>query len=233
MIAKFAEAIRLLRMNLFLFSSIILTVWLPGNVLVDYLAAYVYPEDDGFRSIRLNMYIDAIFAPISVAALIHALSKLKHGERPRYLESMAVGLRNWGRLAIVRLLAGLLIALGLIALVVPGVVLLVRYALLDAVVVLEGAGTDKARRRSAELTAGTRWQIFWAGLLFYAGFLLFTYLIYLPVKLVPDSWPVLGLMTIGVALDCVLDVTSAIMQIALFLYYWQAVHRPETAGTSP
>jgi len=224
MLAKFAEAIRLLSKNLVLFSSIIFTVWLPGNVLVNYLAYYVYPEDEGLRTIRITMFIEAIFGPIYVAAMIHALSKLKEGERPRYLDAMAVGFRNWGRLFVAQLLAGLLIGLGFIALVVPGVVLLVRYALLDEVVVLEGAGTDRARRRSTELTTGVRWQIFWAGLLFSAGFLLISYLSSLPMDLLLERWPLSGTMAAEVALDCVLDVTYAIMQIVMFLYYWQAVH---------
>jgi len=47
---------------------------------------------------------------------------------------------------------------------------------------------------------------------------------HLPVNLLPESWPLLGVMATGVALDCVLDVTFAIIQIVLFLYYWQAVH---------
>ena len=86
-------------------------------------------------------------------------------------------------------------------------------------------GTDEARRRSAELTAGSRWQIFWAGRTFETGFLLIAYLIYIRVDFFPESWPSLGTAAIGVALDCVLDVTNAIINIVMFLYYWQGVHR--------
>jgi len=225
MLAKFAEAIGLLCKNLFLFSSIILTVWLPGNVLGIYLAYYVYPEAQGLQSIWIKGCTEAIFGPIYIAAMIHALSKRKEGERPRYFDAMAVGFRNWGRLFVAQLLAGLLIGIGFVALFVPGVILLVRYALLDEVVVLEGTGTDRARRRSTELTTGIRWQIFWAGLLFSAGFLLISYLVYLPVDFLLERWPLLCTMATEVALDCVLDVTYAIIQIVMFLYYWQAVHQ--------
>ena len=46
MISKFAEAIELLVMNFVLFSAIILTVWLPGNLLVNYLVFNVLTEDE-------------------------------------------------------------------------------------------------------------------------------------------------------------------------------------------
>ena len=98
MLRKLAEATRLLCTNLGLFSAIILTVWLPGNVLANYLAFYVYTDDELSRTMRFTNMFEGIFGPIYVAAMIHALSKIKGGQRPRYLESMAVGFRNWGRL---------------------------------------------------------------------------------------------------------------------------------------
>ncbi len=221
MFTKLAEATRLLCTNLGLFSAIILTVWLPGNVLANYLAFYVYTEDEISRMMRFTSVFEGIFGPIYVAAMIHALSRIKGGQRPRYFESMAVGFRNWGRLFVVRLLANLLIVLGLIALIVPGIVLSVRYALLDSVVVIEGAGADEARRRSTELTKGIRWQIFWVWILYVVGFILIWFLMYLPVSYFPE----LDTMATGVVMDCLLDVVFAIIQIAMFLYYWQAAHQ--------
>lgn len=113
---------------------------------------------------------------------------------------------------------GLLVALGLVLFIVPGILLIVRYALLDPAVVLEGAGATKARSRSTELTIGVRWQIFWAGLLFFVAFLLFSFLIYLPVGLLPQ----VDTMATWVILDCLLDVAFAMIQIVMFLYYWEA-----------
>jgi len=221
MLAKFAEATRLLCTNLVLFSSIILTVWLPGNVFTNYLAYYANAGDDGLRSIGINSCIGLVFEPICIGALIYALSELKRGQHPRYFEAIAVGFRNWGRLFVAQLLTSLLIGCASIVLIVPGIVLAVRYALLYPVVVLERAGTDKARRRSTELTRGVRWQIFWAGLLFFVAYVPITFLIYVPL----DRFPVLDTMATGVALDCALDIAFAPIQIVMFLYYWQAVER--------
>jgi hypothetical protein len=229
MFAKFGEAFRLLGSNLFLFSAIVLTVWLPASLFTNYLTFYVPSPDDVLRSIRINWFIQVVFDPISAGALIYAFSKRKAGERPGYFESISVGFRKWGRLLIVQLLTGILIGVGFIAFFIPGIMMMVRYALIDSVVVLEGGGADKARRRSTELTRGVRWQIFWAGLLFFAVFVPLAFLIYIPL----DYFEELYTMATGVALDCAVCIAYTPIQIVLFLYYWQAVMRERENAKPP
>ena len=103
---------------------------------------------------------------------------------------------------------------------------MVRYVFIDAVVVLEGVGGDRARRRSAELTRGFRWQIFLAGLIFFVAFTALSFVIRLPY----EQFPALNTMAMDVAADCVLDMSYAIIQIVMFLYYWQAT---EPTGVEP
>ena len=182
MLRKFLEAIWLCSSNFLLIASIILTVWLPGNVLGEYLVWYVPSDDEFTRSFRVTALIEAVFGPIYCGALVYALAHLKEGRRPGYFEAISVGLRTWGRLFSARFFAGLFIALGFVFLVVPGIVLMVRYAFIDAVVVLEGVGGDRARRRSVELTRGLRWQIFCAGLLFFVAFLPLGFAIRVPLS---------------------------------------------------
>lgn len=58
------------------------------------------------------------------------------------------------------LLGGLGIALGLVLLVVPGLVLLTRWALLAPVIVIEGRSAGDSFRRSSELVRGSGWAVF-------------------------------------------------------------------------
>jgi hypothetical protein len=227
MLRKFVEAMRLCGTNFVLIASIILTVWLPGNLLGEYLVWYVPSDDDVARSFRVASLIEGVFGPIYCGALVYVLAQLKDGRRPSYFEAISVGLRNWGRLFSARFFAGLWIMLGLILLVVPGIVLMVRYAFIDAVVVLGGAGGDSARRRSAELTRGFQWQIFFSGLLFFVTFVPLGFAIRVPYE---QFFPALNTMATDVAADCVLDMAYAIFQIVIFLYYWQAT---ESAGVDP
>ena len=227
MLRTYLEAIRLFCTNFALIASIILTVWLPGNLFAEYLIWYVPSDDEFMRSYRVTALIETVFGPIYCGALVYALAQLKDGRRPSYFEAISVGLRTWGRLFSARFFAGLWIVFGLILLVVPGIVLMVRYAFIDAVVVLEGVGGDRARRRSAELTRGFRWQIFLAGLLFFVMFVPLSFAIRVPYE---QFFPALNTMATDVAADCVLDVAYAILQIVIFLYYWQAT---EPAGVEP
>jgi hypothetical protein len=224
MLRNFAEALRLWRTNFALIAAIVLTVWLPGNLLGEYLIWHVPSDDDALRSYRVSAFIEGAFGAIYSAALVYALAQVKKGRRPSYFEAIAVGFRNWGRLFSARFFAGIWILIGLIVFVVPGIVLMVRYAFLDAVVVLERAGGDSARRRSTELTRGFRWQIFLAAFLFFAAFVPLTYLIRVPYE---RFFPALNTMAMDVAVDCALDIVHAIIQIVIFLYYWQATEPPD------
>ena len=68
------------------------------------------------------------------------------------------------------ILAGLAIALGLVLLVVPGLFLLTRWALIPAVIVIEGRRAGESFDRSWQLTSGYGWTVF--------GSLLVAYLLY-------------------------------------------------------
>src|SRR5262249_33276756 len=94
---------------------------------------------------------------------------------------MLEGLAAWGRLFVVRFVINCALALpalgalgiqpsGLRGIAAAGLfltvaivvlVLLVRFAVVDAVVVLEGANVLTAWRRAARLTTGQRWLIVW------------------------------------------------------------------------
>jgi len=220
MLRKLAESVGLLGSNLWLFSLITLTVWLPGNVLINYVAYHVpLTEEQALMApVRMTMWIEGIFGPIYFGATIYALSKLKQGQTVSYAEAIGVGFRNWGALFAARFVAGLIILLGLIAFIIPGIYLSLRYALLDSTVILEGASVSKARQRSAKLTEGRKLQIFGTAMVFYVGATLLSFLIYLPLNFVPQ----LNTMAVAVVIDCILDIGFLVIAIAMFLYYWEA-----------
>ena len=226
MFGKLAEAVRLLGANLWLFSRIALTVWLPGNVLINYVAYYVpLTEEQALMGpARMTMWIEGIFGPIYIGATIYALSKLKQGQAVSYSEAIGVGFRNWGALFAARFVAGLIIMLGLIAFILPGIHLSLRYALLNSTVILEGASVSKARQRSAKLTEGRILPIFGTAMLFYVGIMLLSVLVYVPLEFMQQ----LNTMAVAVVIDCFLDIGFLVITIAMFLYYWEA--RQEELG---
>jgi len=224
MARKFSEALSLLWNNLGLFSAIVLTVWLPGNILT-YLVAYNYAENSPLGFMKLAMWIECIFGPICIGALVYALYQIKMGKEVTYRDAIGVGFKRWGSLFAARLVAGIFIVLGFLALLIPGIILAVRYSLLDAAVVIEAKGVTESRSRSINLTAGRRWQIFGAAILFFIPFVFLSFIIYVPLEYSES----LNIMPVEVALDCVLDVFYVVIQIVVFLFYWESIQSETSA----
>lgn len=70
------------------------------------------------------------------------------------------GLRYFFPLFIVALLVGLGVALGLLFFIIPGLILMVRWAVSAPAALIEREGPTHSIGRSAELTEGHRWAVF-------------------------------------------------------------------------
>ena len=137
---KMVMAFRLLFGQLPLFAALVLTIWLPGHLLIDMVLAANPNQADPLTAMQLAGLVEAVFGPVYAAGIITALAARMSGEKISYLDAMRAGLHHWGRLFAARFVAGLFVMLGLFAFVIPGLVLAARYMLIDEVVVLEGAG---------------------------------------------------------------------------------------------
>ncbi len=222
---KLSEALSLLWRNLGLFSAIVLTVNLPINAVLELHARHV-GEEGVLGTLFLSLGLVGVFGPLWTGALVYALWRLRTGQPVTYGVAMGVGLRKWGRLFVVRLVAGVIVGLGCLGLIVPGMVLALRYALIDEIVVLEDIAVDKTRSRSGRLMAGRKGPLLGTMLLFMIPFFLLSFL----VNLASEFYRSLNLLPLQIALACVVSVAGAAVEIVLFLYYWEAV-QAETART--
>jgi hypothetical protein len=85
------------------------------------------------------------------------------GGRPVTVGGMlGAGLRRAWPLFAANLLGAVLMMVGMLALIVPGIMVGVALTAVDAVVVAEGAGPGQAIERSFALTKGSRWTLFGA-----------------------------------------------------------------------
>ena len=223
MLDKFSEAVSLFKDNFVLFTSMVLTIWLPGNLLTEYYSFYAPDESGIMIYLRYTVWVEAILSPIYIGGMIYALSRLKNGEPVTYKKAMSEGLRNWGALFKAHFFAGILIVLGLVAFIIPGIMLAVRWVFIDAAVVLENEDTTGSRRRSAELTEGIRGEIFGVGVLFFFWIFAISFLAGIPLALIPSF----NNFVVSTLFNSAIDVLSAVISIIFFLYYWEAV-APET-----
>jgi hypothetical protein len=215
------ETLRLFAAHLHLFTMIALTVWLPGHLVINYLDFFAGgppgSTEAAARGIRVFLVVEAIFGPLVGAATLAALARIKRGEPVSYGQALAAGLAAWPRLFIARLVEGAIVLVGLVALVVPGFILLVRVSFVDALVVLDGAPLGAALRLSNALTAGRRAAIFWTGGALLVG-----------VFSVATTLSVLAgaaeHFVVQVLADCAIAGTQSVFTIALFLFYSEARH---------
>ncbi len=167
--------------------------------------------------------VEAIFGPLVVASTLAALARIKREEPASYPQALLDGLVAWPRIFIARLVVSALVLAGLVALVVPGVMILVRLAFVDALVVLDGTPLRVALKASNTLTAGRRPALFWTGGFLFAA--VFSLAMALSALASAANHFVVQVLT-----DCVIAVTQTVFTIALFLFYWQARHAAVAAA---
>ncbi len=177
------------------------------------------------QEIRVSNLIEAIFGPFYVGALIYAASKITKEMPVDYVQSMTHAASRSFKLLGTRIGTGLIVLVGLIALIIPGVVLALRFALIDSVVVLEDIEGASARNLSIQLTKGKRWNILGTMILAFLGIFLgsflISFLLYLPVSFIGQKEN----FVIAVITECAVNILTAIPILILFLFYKDAKDR--------
>jgi hypothetical protein len=148
---------------------------------------------------QLAYYV--LVGPLISALHVHAVVEIGEGHRPA-LRSVALrGLRVLAVVAAAEISAGVLIALGFVALIVPGVILSLRWSVVAQTAAIDNEGWLPALRRSGKLTAGHYMHVF--RLLLAIGVLTFA------------VGFVAGLATIGGANDGAVEVAIGIVVYTL------------------
>ena len=107
-----------------------------------------------------------VTVPILQGALVFGSMNNLEGRPASIADCLAAGQKHWLRLLGLDFLAGLAVAIGMILLIVPGVLLALRWSVSVPALVLEDRGIQESMGRSAALTENRRWSIFLLGLIF-------------------------------------------------------------------
>jgi hypothetical protein len=94
------------------------------------------------------------------AIIVHGAFSDLRGRPFDLMESFRVSLQRFLPLLLLELLVGLSVGLGLLAFIVPAVLMVVMWYLAFPACIIEGRGALSSMGRSAELTRGRRWKIF-------------------------------------------------------------------------
>jgi hypothetical protein len=108
-----------------------------------------------FGALTLTM----ICRPLADAAILKVVRQEFVGQPTGVASALALAFRRFFTLFFLSLVAGLVVVLGCMTCLVPGVVFYVFFVFVGQVVVVENKGVFAALGRSQELTTGYRWRI--------------------------------------------------------------------------
>lgn len=102
----------------------------------------------------------ALVGPLVSALQVHAVLSIGEGIRPRLQDILWRGLRVLPVVAAAEIIADIGVGIGLILLIIPGLILAIRFSVVAQVAAVEGTNWPGAIRRSGQLTAGNYLRIF-------------------------------------------------------------------------
>jgi hypothetical protein len=108
----------------------------------------------------ISMVLTMIFAFVDAGAIVYIIAQEHIGRPVGIGPAISYAFRRFGDLFVTSLLVGIIVAIGLILLIVPGIIFYLWYALATQVVMLERRGGTAAMSRSKFLTEGFRGRIF-------------------------------------------------------------------------
>ena len=101
-----------------------------------------------------------MIAPLIAAAVIQLLRTVAHGERPSATQCLQDSLDVFAPLFLAVLMTAAGVAVGLAALILPGIYLLIRWFFVAQCVVIEDKRGFDALARSGQLVRGNWWRVF-------------------------------------------------------------------------
>lgn len=108
----------------------------------------------------LQVMCNVLIAP----ALFYALTKvMETGSAPTVNEAYRWGLSKIPKLTLSAVMSWILIGIGFVLCIIPGIILSLAFQVVYPVAVFENAGPVDVLRRSFHLTEGLRWHIFLGG----------------------------------------------------------------------
>ena len=151
---------QLFKNNFWLITKIVLVLVAPVEIFQT-LSIGAKPSD--WQSLTAIVLLGLLAKALVAPSLIYALGTvMRTGVAPSLNESYRWGLSRMGKLIPAVLMVWVLVGLGMICLIIPGLILSVAFALVYPIATLENLGPVEILKRSFQLTKGYRWNIFWA-----------------------------------------------------------------------
>ena len=159
----FRDSLRVFAPHAWLFILLSAAVVIPVEIIVEGIGLEMltssYDESPPLvESVAPTVVGFLVVTPIITAICIHALHAIAEGQRPSASQVFVAGFEAFTPLFGAVVLAAIGIALGFVALFLPGVYLAVRWYFVPQTVVIEGARGPAALTRSSQIVQGFWWR---------------------------------------------------------------------------
>lgn len=159
-------AVEVVRRHFLALFALAAAMTLPAVVLQ--LLATVDPQPDALD--YLHTLVGAVLDTLASGAIIAYVGTRISGTPLSTADALRAALRNFGRLFVGSIAYGLLVILGVLLFIIPGLLLAARYFATPVVIMMEGAPVGTALTRSSTLTQaatgrvlgifGTAWVVY-------------------------------------------------------------------------
>lgn len=169
-------AIKVYRGNALLLMKLALPVLIPAGIIEFVIATSALPDNaemvDGSIMVPrgeevtysvgllIGTVLTMVATMVATGALYRAVAQTYVGATVNWKESLIFGAKRFHRLMWLTLVYLVIIALGFVALVVPGIWMTAAFSCAIPVLMAEGIGGWKALKRSAALVKGRWWVVF-------------------------------------------------------------------------
>jgi uncharacterized membrane protein len=178
----FERAFGAIRVNPVVILGLGLVVGALPNLILNYAVSdFATPTPGSFAGMFGLMFatwlISIIVSAIVQGSLTQATVVASEGRKATFGESLAAGFRVALPLVGLAIVSGIGVMIGTILLIVPGIILILMWAVAAPALVVEREGVFAALSRSADLTSGARWKILGMFLVLIVGYLLLSYVV--------------------------------------------------------
>lgn len=208
------DSVRFFRKHYIPIAMIILPIFIPIEIFDAIYSNYVLKEDSGLLEQLPIMFIGLLVSPIYTAGVIFYISSAVAGDAIDTKSCWRFGIKYWMPLFILNVFVGTVITLGFLLLVIPGIILLARYAFAEFELLLNNSRPLDAMKSSWETTRKFVWIIL-------GGYLVITIVLVAPYYILDSALEHLEieLGILGNFLNIIYSVLGVIYTIFTFRVY--------------
>jgi len=229
--ALFRDSLAVFGRHFWLFIAVSAVVVIPAELIVEGIGLEMltssYDDSPSLAEAAVPTVVEfLVVTPIIAAICIYALHHIAGGERPRAGQVLIAGFEAFTPLFAAVVLAAAGIALGFVALIVPGVYLAVRWYFVPQAVVIEGARGTQALSRSGLLVTGFWWRTFGLVLLANVAIAIPGFVLLAPFTAIAESTDRAVWELVGTAITTA--ITTPFVALYSTLLYYDLVARAES-----